>query len=162
MMSWIDILIYIDDTFLRAPTSQQLLCNLKYTQMLFKKCDLTINLEKSCLSPTTCMEFLGFVLDSIDSTISITAHKRQSLRHLIEPIVAHPLQKIHIKKLAKIIGIIVSFFPASDEARLHYRILERYETHAKFLNTNPGNSTSGSTGNASPKLTGGMNAWKGI
>ena len=125
---WIDILIYIDDTFLRAPTSQQLLWNLKYTQMLFEKCGLSINLEKSCLSPTTRMEFLGFVLDSIDFTISITAHKRRSLRHLIEPIVTHPLQKIHIKKLAKIIGIIVSFFPASDEAKLHYRILERYKT----------------------------------
>ena len=127
--AWIDILIYIDDTFLRAPTSQQLLCNLKYTQMLFEKCGLTINLDKSCLSPTTRMEFLGFVLDSIDFTISITAHKRRSLRHLLEPIVAHPLQKIHIKKIAKIIGIIVSFFPASDKARLHYRILERYKTH---------------------------------
>ena len=38
-----------------------------------------------------------------------------------------PHKKIHIKLFAKIIGKIVSFFPASDEAKLHYRTLERFK-----------------------------------
>ena len=75
----IDIVIYIDDTFLRAPTSSELEKNLKITQELFAQCSLTVNVEKSCLVPSTCMGFLGFVLDSMAYTISVTAKKREAL-----------------------------------------------------------------------------------
>ena len=77
--------------------------------------------------PTTCMEFLGFIIDSVEYSIAITGGKRQKLRFIIENILSFPHKKIHIKLLAKIIGIIVSFFPASDLARLHYRKLERFK-----------------------------------
>ena len=123
----VDILIYIDDTFIRASTEKQALDSLNYTRELFEKCGLTINKKKSCMVPTTRMEFLGFIIDSVEYSIAITVGKRQNLRSIIENILASPRKKIHIKLLAKIIGIIVSFFPASDLARLHYRKLERFK-----------------------------------
>ena len=87
----IDIVIYIDDTFLRAPTASELEYNLKITQELFAQCGLTVNVEKSCLVPSTHMEFLGSILDSVAYTISVTAKKREALTQLISPILAHPL-----------------------------------------------------------------------
>ena len=132
----VDIVIYIDDTFLRAPTAEELQRNLRLTQELFANYGLTVNVEKSCLTPCTRMEFLGFILDSVAYTISVTPQKREALSRLINPILAHPLQKIPIKLLAKIIGKIVAMFPASDAAKLNYRTLERFKMKAVNLHDN--------------------------
>ena len=74
------------------------------------------------------MEFLGFILDSLAFTIAITPEKRQELANFIEGVLQKPNKKITIRFLAKIIGRMVSFFPASDKAKLHYRTLERFES----------------------------------
>ena len=123
----VDIVIYIDDTFLRTPTSHLLKHNLTITRDIFQNCGLTINEDKSCTSPTQIMDFLGFTLNSVQYTIAVTPEKRLSLKKLISPIVLHPTRKISLRLLAKIIGKIVSFFPASDKAKLHYRALERFK-----------------------------------
>ena len=55
----VDIVIYIDNTFLRAPSPGLLRHNLSITRELFQNCGLTINEEKSCTVPTQIMDFLG-------------------------------------------------------------------------------------------------------
>ena len=125
---WIDIIIYIDDTFLRAPTAQQLTANMSKTIEIFEKCGLTINYKKSCLKPTTCMEFLGFVLNTIDYSISVNDTKRFRLKDSIDRVLSKPHQRIKIRSLAKLIGQMVAMFPASDDAKMHYRTLERYKS----------------------------------
>ena len=92
----IDIVIYIDDTFLRAPTAELLVHNLDITRQLFTNCGLTINEEKSCTIPTQIMDFLGFTLNSVDYTIAVTKEKRFALRKLICPITSHPNKKISL------------------------------------------------------------------
>ena len=83
----VDILIYIDDTFLRAPTSAELSMNLATTLDLFDKCGLLVNKQKSCIVPTQRMEFFGFLFDSVEYTISVTDNKHQALFNLITKIV---------------------------------------------------------------------------
>ena len=61
----IDILIYINDTFLRAPSFEEMSANLELTRELFQNCGLSINEEKSCVIPAQCMEFLGFILNTL-------------------------------------------------------------------------------------------------
>ena len=56
-------------------------------------------------------------------------NKCLSLKKLISPIVLRPHKKVTIRMLAKIIGKIVSFFPASDKAKLYYRMLECFKVH---------------------------------
>ena len=48
----VDIPIYIDDTFLRSPTYNEMIANLAITRDIFQKCGLSINEEKSCMIPT--------------------------------------------------------------------------------------------------------------
>ena len=79
------------------------------------------------------MEFLGFVFNSVKFTIAVTDHKFKNLKCLINEIHSHPKKLISIKFLAKVIGKIVSIFPTSDEAKLHYRTLERFKTKMVLL-----------------------------
>ena len=73
------------------------------------------------------MDFLGFMLNSVSYTIEVCTDKHLALMKLITPILSHPHKKITIRLLAKLIGKMVSFFPASGKAKLHYRILEWFK-----------------------------------
>ena len=124
----INILIYIDDTFLRAPSFEEMSANLRITHELFQKCGLSINEEKSNVTSSQCMEFLGFLLNTVEFSISVTTQKRNNLHQLIAPIVQFQNRKVKIRTLARIVGKMVAMFPASDEAKMHYRTLERFKT----------------------------------
>ena len=119
----IDILIYIDDTFLRAASADQLRKNLEFTQSFLKKCGFMINLKKSCVIPSQRMEFLGFMIDTVEYTVRVTDRKRDNLWQLISKTLHSKSKIVTIRHLAKIIGKIVAFFPASDHAKLHYHTL---------------------------------------
>ena len=66
----------------------------------------------------------------MDYNISVLPTKLSSLQKLIHPVIQKPSQKITIHHLAKIIGKIVSLFPASVHAKLHYRLLDRCKVKA--------------------------------
>ena len=113
----VDILIYIDYTFLRAESPERLIHNMKFTKELFQSAGLTINFKKLCLKPVQCMDFLGFTFNTVDYTISVTKEKKDNLLLLVDKILLKPTVKISIRFLAKIIGKIVSIFPACDDAK---------------------------------------------
>ena len=93
-----------------------------------------MNEEKSCLVPSQRMEFLGFVFDSVRFTITVTPAKTKNIHKLVQCMLKKAHLKVSIRALAKVIGKIVSIFPASEEAPLHYRKLERFKVQqvAKF------------------------------
>ena len=62
----IDILIYIDDSILCAMTREILIKNRDETIKTFEKCGFTVNYKKSVLEPCQRLEFLGFVIDTIE------------------------------------------------------------------------------------------------
>ena len=128
----IQILIYIDDTFLCATTDIELQRNIQITLDVFRSCGFTINLKKSHLKPTTRLEFLGFLIDSCEYSIQLLQSKREKIHKFSKYILNSKC--ISIRKLAKLIGLYISTFPASDEAPLHYRHLERWKI--KMLKNN--------------------------
>ena len=71
----IRILIYIDDTFLCAQTEHELQKNIGLTLDIFRKCGFTININKSHIKPTTELEFLGFILNTVEYSISLAREK---------------------------------------------------------------------------------------
>ena len=124
------ILIYIDDSCLCASCAEVLEHRIKFTLDIFNKCGFTVNLDKSVLVPTQKLEFLGFLIDTINYTISVLPSKIKCTGKLVQPIVKNPRKKIPIRHLAKIIGKVVSLFPASLHAQLHYRMMERCKVFA--------------------------------
>ena len=122
----VTIVIYIDDTLLVARSSSEMHANLRLTTETLEKAGFILNYSKSHLTPTTTLDFLGFTIDTKKFCISLTDSKITGIQKAIKEILA---KKGHttIRKLSKIIGKIVATFPCSDEAKLHYRVMDRFK-----------------------------------
>ena len=131
----VHIFIYVDDTLIVGSSVSGLLEDLKITIDLFERAGFLLNYSKSQLQPTQQIEFLGFDIDTVAYTISLTKEKRDSICNLVSRILACPTKKITIKLLASIIGKIVATFPCSEEAPLHYRVLDRFKVKSLALNS---------------------------
>ena len=81
-----------------------------------------INVDKSCLIPAQRINFLGFVLDSVSMTITLTDDKKAKVKFICK----HLLLKSHstITELAQLVGTLVSCLPGVQLGQLHYRNLE--------------------------------------
>ena len=66
---------YIDDSYLQGTGYDQCLENIKDTVALFTNLGLLIHPDKSVLYPTQQIVFLGFKLNSVTMTISLTTKK---------------------------------------------------------------------------------------
>ena len=123
----VQIFCYVDDLLILGRSIVDFKTNINLTIDIFKCAGFLLNFEKSQLEPTQKIEFLGFDIDSTEFTVSLTQSKRQSILRLVSTILDNPSTKIKIRHLAVIIGKIVSTFPSSDEAQLHYRVLDRFK-----------------------------------
>ena len=122
---------YIDDSYLQGDTFVECDHNVNNTLSMFSELGFDINWEKSCLIPAQILEFLGFLLNSVDMTVKLTKRKIDKLRHFALEVLKKDL--IKIEELASLIGIIVSSFPGVEYGPLHYRSLERDKTDALRL-----------------------------
>ena len=92
--NFIEILFYIDDTFIKNASRDQLLLDIEKTLDTFQKCGFTINWKKSVLVPTQELIFLGFIISTIDYTISITLDKKPDIIDLLDKILKQRAEKI--------------------------------------------------------------------
>ena len=119
------IMIYIDDTLIMAKSLSEMSQSLKLTTETMENAGFVLNYSKSQLTPTTKIDFLGFTIDTIKFTVSLTDSK---LDNLIKSITnAMGRKVITIRELSRIIGKIVATFPSCRQAPLHYRVLERFK-----------------------------------
>ena len=105
------------------------------TANMFQTLGFVIHPEKSQLEPTQKIIFLGFVIDSVTMTISLTEKRRNALHSLLLNILR--LKSPTIRYVAKVIGHIISALPASKFGSLYYRDLENDKVVA--LQSNQGN-----------------------
>ena len=92
--------------------------------------------DKSVFIPSHQLIFLGFVLDSVKMTVTLTAEKREKLKALIRQALSNPSQ-IQIRTVAQFIGHFVSCLPAVRHGALYYRQVDKNKTTA--LKSNKGN-----------------------
>lgn len=64
---------YLDDCIFLAATADDLRTNVNYALHLFDSLGLIINIKKSVLEPTQCIEFHGVILNSADMTTTLTS-----------------------------------------------------------------------------------------
>ena len=101
---------YVNDTYLQGNTWQECLDNVKTTVSLLYKLGFTIHLEKSQLMPVQELKFLGFLINSINMTVRLTAAKILCMREKFLNFLA--LRKPTIEDLSSFIGTLISTFPA--------------------------------------------------
>ena len=102
---------------------QECMNNIKTTVDLLLKLEFIVHQKKSGLTPTQKIELLGFIIDFNSMTIEI---KGDNAAHILLKIRKF-LQNLSptIRKLASVVGSVISIFPAVPLGKLHYQALEK-------------------------------------
>ena len=123
---------YLDDIFTLGKTKAKCSENIFKIMELFQSLGFIIHPEKSIFEPTTTLEFLGFIIDSMDITVSLTIDKKVSIKTLC----TQTLTSEHntVRDIACLLGKFSSSFIAVPQGKLHFRNLERNKTKALIIN----------------------------
>ena len=111
------LLVYIDDILLMASPESLLKEHLALTMNLLKSLGFLLNSKKCITEPSQMMEFLGFIINSVEMTLSLPESKvykiKKECRHALNQ---HSLTG---RQLAHLIGLLSACIPAVQEAPLH-------------------------------------------
>ena len=102
--------IYINDGWVKGQTYSRCLHNILVTVKLFAKLGFLLHKEKSALIPSQQVNILGFDVDSVAMLVTIGNEKTNKAIALCKDALCG--QPIPIPFLAKVIGTLISLFPA--------------------------------------------------
>ena len=119
--------VYLDDVYLQALTYEECCRNVQCTTSLLITWGFFIS-EKSVLSPTKQLIFLGFFLDSDSMTITLTEKRKGKILSAANVMASAPTQCI--RAVAALVGMIIAALPGVKHGQLHYRRLERDKNFA--------------------------------
>ena len=132
----VELICYIDDIFVRGSTRDGARKSIQLTVSTLEQAGFVLNYEKSVLQPTQSLVFLGFLIDTVAFSVSLTHEKRQNIFDLCTYLLRKSKSKIPLRKLARLIGTIIATFPCSEHAPIHYRCLDRFKVKMLILNKN--------------------------
>ena len=113
---------YINDSYLQGENREDCQANIGDTCDLFSNLGFILHPVKSVLKPVQVLIFLGFLLNSVDMTVSLTREKIQHIKVECEKMLE--LTELPIWELASFIGLLVSSFYGVLHGPLFYRHLE--------------------------------------
>ena len=114
---------FLDDSLLVADTKDNCMKNVEDTAGLLTKLGFIIHPTKSIFEPTTQIQYLGVVIDSVTMKVTLTPERKLHLKSGCLKLIT--IRQCTIRELAKVIGMIVASFPAVKYGPLHYRQLEK-------------------------------------
>ena len=118
---------YIDN-YNQGDTYQECLSTVLATVKLVTDLGFCVHPKKSCLIPSQEIVFPGNVLNSVTMTIKLTSEKKQKVLKACKTL---QTQAQHtIREVAKVLGLLVSSFPAVMYGPLYYRQMEREKSLA--------------------------------
>ena len=127
--------VYVDDSYLQGDDYEDCFSNVLNTIEILRSLGFTIHPEKSKFIPTQCITLLGFILNSVQMTITLTLEKKEKILNLCHDILKEDV--VTIRFLSKLIGNLVAAFPAVTLGPFYYRALEMDK--AKALQLSNGN-----------------------
>jgi hypothetical protein len=96
------------------------------TVNLLVACGYVIHPTKSCWVPSQVFTHLGFLFNTLEMTLSITADKKKAIRHRVRlAYKAAQRGTLSVKQLASLVGVLAATQPAIFPARLYTRALYR-------------------------------------
>ncbi|XP_044147245.1 uncharacterized protein LOC122935540 [Bufo gargarizans] len=128
VMAWlrcrgVRLIVYLDDILVMHQCQSTLLQHLQWTSQLLTDLGFLLNPEKSILTPSRQMEFLGFTVDSVSESLSLPMAKLRAIRKELRHALA--ATSLSLRHLARIIGLLASSIQAVFPAPLYYRALQR-------------------------------------
>ena len=122
------ITIYIDDLINLGHTFDEYCKNIDVCINLLQYLGFKIHPTKSVLEPKQTLTFLRFCINSVNMAVKLTTEKKKSLHEACNDLLLHKTQAI--RRVAQVIGMIVSILPGVEYGGSHYRNLEREKTSA--------------------------------
>ena len=122
------LVIYLNDMLIIADSYSECLSALCDTIKLLTDLGFVINVDKSNLTPSQRIEFLGFIFDSTNLSISLPQEKIQKLTDFAKYLLCK--DGPFIRDVTRLIGLMISSFPAFEKGKLFYRRLEIAKTEA--------------------------------
>ena len=92
--------------------------------VVLAKLGYTIGISKSVLCPTTSLEYLGLIVDSVSQCFRVPSRKIEAWAFLRESILTHK-ESVHVKSLQRFQGKCISFSLAVPAAKLFIREISR-------------------------------------
>lgn len=118
---------YLDDSFLEGDSYDACLSNVQYTLTFLRDLGFCPNLDKSVVQTTYVLEHLGFILNSLDMSVSITDRNFRQFLDTAGKILQCAISPIRL--VARLVGIIVCFFPGVEYARLFLQTTWDWKIH---------------------------------
>ena len=112
------ISIYIDDMIITHEYPHTLSYQLNFVIELFKRLGFSINFDKSMLSPTQCIQHLGFLVDSRKLDISLPQSKKENVVDLSWKLL-NLSGKVSIRQVARVIGCYNAYAKATKWGNLY-------------------------------------------
>ena len=119
---------YIDDLYLQGKTYKDCVLNVIDTVLQIDSLGLIAHPDKSVFEPFQQLVILGFVLNSVTMTVTLTREKALSLQRACQTLLNTALPTI--REVACVLGKIVSSFPGVMYGPLHYRHTEHDKIRA--------------------------------
>ena len=120
--------VYVDDSYLQGDDYEDCFSNVPNTIEILRCLGFPIHPDKSKFIPTKCITYLGFILNYVQMTITLTMEKKQKNLNLCQEILGEDV--VTIRFLSKLIGDLVAAFPAVTLGPFYYRALETDKTKA--------------------------------
>ncbi|XP_064476275.1 uncharacterized protein LOC135390510 [Ornithodoros turicata] len=117
----IRLVIYLDDILLMDQSARCLLCSVQLVLNLLRSLGFVVNQEKSHLSPTQKLRFLGFEISTAPLAVALPLEKGMAISRELN-ILLRP--RISARQLAKVIGLLNATSLAVLEAPLYLRSLQ--------------------------------------
>ena len=124
LLRWagIRLIIYLDDLLFMHATQEGLREDMATARYLLENLGFVINLEKSVFVPMQKLEFLGFVINTIDMILVLPDDKVKSIKSLCRTLLGQQL--VSVRDLSQLIGKLTASIQAVFPAPLHYRHLQ--------------------------------------
>ena len=116
------IVAYLDDILLIGRNRTEAESAYHQAKQLLEDLGFVINQEKSQSEATQCIEFLGFMVNAVLMTFTLPTAKVREIKSKCKQALRQ--EKLSIRRLAHIIGVLVSTGLAILPAPLHYRGLQ--------------------------------------
>ena len=126
---------YIDDCLLVGDSWEDCKNNIIETMELSEDTGFIVHPEKSLLEPSQIIEYLGFILNSINMTVSVNARQADKIKNACITLASQ--ETCTILQLAKVVGLLVASIPGVKLGKLFYRRLDNIKT--KELKNKAGN-----------------------
>ena len=118
----IRLIVYLDNMLIMPQSRDIALQHASTAQDLFQGLGFMINYLKSVFVPSTKMEFLGFVVDSLTLSLALPRNKIRNVRKECQALLNLPL--VRVRQLAKLLGHLTSTIQAVFPGPLYFHHLQ--------------------------------------